>query len=392
MPVIVTEHGISTPDDSIRGRVHRAVAGRPARRDATTAFQCSATATGPCSTTSNGCSGTTCSSVCSRSTGRRSNAHRNRAPTRTAASSAPTPSDDVWPSDAAAERGGSARSNRVIALEPGCTTGRRIWLRREFELGASAARALLRLSARGLVELYVNGVRVGDELLPGYVQYDRRLPLRTIEVSEQLRQGDNAVTIVLADGWFRGQTGALRAADQLGTSTSVWVEIDVDGDLVVTTDGSWRSRPSHITEADLIAGQTEDRRRFDPAMLLPGFDDSGWNAVTVRRTARRPARGLRRTSGTACRGDRGEVGHRAATTCAHRRPRPEHQRVDTTSRPRPGGHGTHAHPRRVVGARRRRHHRSPDRRLPLPAERRCPPARSTVSSPQGTPATCSSHA
>src|SRR6187551_3519181 len=66
------------------------------------------------------------------------------------------------------------------------------WLRREFELSGpsgAAPRSVLRFSARGLVEIFVNGVRVGDELLPGYMQYDRRLPLRAIDLNGHLHAG-----------------------------------------------------------------------------------------------------------------------------------------------------------------------------------------------------------
>ena len=73
----------------------------------------------------------------------------------------------------------------------------------------------------------------------------------------------------------------MRAADQFGSATSVWLELLVGGEVVAGTDESWRSAVSHVIAADLIAGQIEDRRRVDPAALLAAFDDSGWSPVTV---------------------------------------------------------------------------------------------------------------
>ncbi|MGH1505336.1 MAG: family 78 glycoside hydrolase catalytic domain [Acidimicrobiales bacterium] len=160
------------------------------------------------------------------------------------------------------------------------------WLRHEFSLqgtpGASLRAASLRLSARGMVEVWCNGVRLGDELLPGYTQYDQRLPLRTLDVGEILVAGPNAIAVLLADGWFRGQTGAMRAADQWGTELSVWLELVVDGRPVVGTGPTWTTGPSHITRADLIGGQAEDRRLVDPTITRPGHapgDD--WHPVVV---------------------------------------------------------------------------------------------------------------
>ena len=154
------------------------------------------------------------------------------------------------------------------------------WLRREFELD-QAGPGTLRLSARGLVEVFVDGRRIGDELLPGYTQYDRRLPLRSFALDVPLEAGAHAIVVLLSDGWFRGQTGGVRGVDQFGTTTSVAVELKVDDMRVAATDDAWRSAPSHVLAADLIAGQSEDRRRFDPAVLQPGFDDGEWSPVVV---------------------------------------------------------------------------------------------------------------
>ncbi len=208
----------------------------------------------------------------------------------------------------------------------------------------------LRFSARGIVEVFVNGSRIGDELLPGYMQYEHRLPVRTYDVTDHVRRGANAIVIVLADGWFRGQTGALRAADQWGDATSVWAELDIDGRTVVSTDPTWRSAPSHIVRADLIAGQAEDRRRFDPAVLLPGFDAGSWAPVVV---AAAPDAALVDYDAPPVRRVAELVPvarHRAAAGRLRGRLRPEHQRLDPAVEPRTGGDRDHPDARRVAGS------------------------------------------
>lgn len=153
------------------------------------------------------------------------------------------------------------------------------WLRCEFEHPTGGA-AELAVSACGLVDVYMNGKRVGDrELMPGFTQYRERIPFHTLPV--ELDAGPNALAALLADGWFRGQTGLLRAADQWGDRTSLWMEIRQDALVVAATDGRWRSSPSHIITADLIAGQQEDRRLFDQAVTMAGFDDGRWQPVEV---------------------------------------------------------------------------------------------------------------
>ena len=129
--------------------------------------------------------------------------------------------------------------------------------------------AQLHVTAHGIYEAFVNGARVGDlELTPGWTAYRSRLQVQTFDVAELLTAGANVVGALLSDGWWRGQSGVARRVDDYGTTTALLAQLEVtlaDGrTLTVGTDGSWRSTPSHILRADLIAGEVHDlRRRVD---------------------------------------------------------------------------------------------------------------------------------
>jgi alpha-L-rhamnosidase len=126
------------------------------------------------------------------------------------------------------------------------------WVSRDFD--ASAGNAVLRISAQGLYQAYLNGVRVGnEELTPGSTQYLKRIQFQTYEVS--LKAGQNNLEILVADGWFRGAADVMRSDLQFGDHVAVIAEITD----VVHTDNSWHSSPSHILSADLFLGQVEDR-------------------------------------------------------------------------------------------------------------------------------------
>lgn len=47
------------------------------------------------------------------------------------------------------------------------------------------------------------------------------------------------------------------------------------------TDATWRSTPSHILAADLIAGEVHDLRRRVPRWAEPGTDRSSWDPALV---------------------------------------------------------------------------------------------------------------
>jgi alpha-L-rhamnosidase len=52
----------------------------------------------------------------------------------------------------------------------------------------------------------------------------------------------------------------------------------------VDSDLTWKVAPSHILAADLMEGQIEDRRLFDSAIKMNGFDDSIWDAPILGST------------------------------------------------------------------------------------------------------------
>jgi alpha-L-rhamnosidase len=157
------------------------------------------------------------------------------------------------------------------------------WVRTELELGESVD-ACLHATALGIYEVFLDGRRVGDrELTPGYTQYAKRVQCQSYDVPG-LTPGRHVVAVLLADGWYRGQIGAPRAADQYGSRTALRLQLEsADGSAtpLLVTDAGWRSAPSHVLAADLIGGQHEDRRLVDGGLHTPGWDVSSWTPVDV---------------------------------------------------------------------------------------------------------------
>ncbi|MGC3992604.1 MAG: family 78 glycoside hydrolase catalytic domain [Propionicimonas sp.] len=147
---------------------------------------------------------------------------------------------------------------------------------------AGGAPAWLYATAHGIYEVFLNGVRVGDqELTPGFSAYRRRLEVQRHELTDLVESGVNTLVVVLSDGWFRGRHGFERRADGFGTRTGLLAAVvGEDGEPLTATDATWRSRPSHITRADLMDGQAVDLRALDPGWFT-GTDDGGWRPVVV---------------------------------------------------------------------------------------------------------------
>ena len=133
-------------------------------------------------------------------------------------------------------------------------------------------KARLYITACGLYEAQLNGQKAGDFVLaPGHTDYRRRVQYQTYDVTALLREGENTLTVQLADGWYRGSCGAWGLLNQYGRQTKLLARLDIthpDGSVdAVVTDSSWRwSNDGPIRSADNKDGEVVDARR------APGYN------------------------------------------------------------------------------------------------------------------------
>lgn len=126
--------------------------------------------------------------------------------------------------------------------------------------------ARLYITACGLYEAKLNGTRVGEFVLaPGHTDYRKRVQVQTYDVTGLLKEGENVLTVWLADGWYRGSCGAWGLLNQYGTQTKLLAQLELTGqDGTVTTvcsDGTWAwSNDGPIRFADNQDGEAVDAR------------------------------------------------------------------------------------------------------------------------------------
>ncbi|CAH0299737.1 hypothetical protein SRABI26_04497 [Arthrobacter sp. Bi26] len=138
-------------------------------------------------------------------------------------------------------------------------------LSKTFTLDKAPETARANATAHGIYELFINGVRVGDQqLTPGSTSYHSTLQVQTCNIAALLRPGANTVRAVLTDGWYRGTFGYTRDADMYGTQTAFLAQLELESGgerTVIGTDDSWHVSATEIVSADLMAGQRVDLRR-----------------------------------------------------------------------------------------------------------------------------------
>jgi alpha-L-rhamnosidase len=161
------------------------------------------------------------------------------------------------------------------------------FLRRGFDITKQVKQARLYVTALGSYRVFVNGNRVGNDVLtPDFTDYTKRVLYQTYDVTEWLTQGKNAIAAVLGEGWFgSGLTWEGRSYFFLPPPTRLLAQLEItyaDGSSnSVVTDDSWKGAASPILRSEIYAGEVYDGRRRLPGWNRADFDDSRWTAVSA---------------------------------------------------------------------------------------------------------------
>ena len=139
--------------------------------------------------------------------------------------------------------------------------------RKQISVDAEVKSARLYITACGLYEAKLDGQKIGNFCLaPGHTDYRKRIQYQTYDVTEMLTAGRHALTVQLADGWYRGSCGAWGIRNQYGTETKLLAQLEItyaDGKQeTIVTDESWAwSNDGPIRFADNKDGEVINANR-----------------------------------------------------------------------------------------------------------------------------------
>lgn len=162
-------------------------------------------------------------------------------------------------------------------------------LRKEVEIDGDIASAFLSFTGLGYCEAYVNGRRVGrDVLFPSYTVYEKTVEYTVKDVAAMLKKGRNVIGLMLGGHWdldeklhakdvysqafYRGQCMGICQLD---------LEMEDGSRTVVGSDASWQVSRSPITFSSVFDGEHYDARLEQPGWCTAEFDASGWGRASV---------------------------------------------------------------------------------------------------------------
>jgi alpha-L-rhamnosidase len=205
-----------------------------------------------------------------------------------------------------------------IALADPDRPAQPVLFRRAFTVDRAVRAATLYWSALGVTDASLNGTAVGDLVLsPGWTSYRERLVYETSDVTALVREGENAIGMMLAGGWYTEEYHVLTVperfyGDQPRALAQLVLEFSDGTTSTIATGDDWRAfGDGEVVASGIYAGEQVDARRAPAGWDEPGFDDSAWSpallagdplpqlearmAPPVRRIERMPVRTVSRT-------------------------------------------------------------------------------------------------
>ena len=169
-------------------------------------------------------------------------------------------------------RAGGFFRRRYTPLRRSC------YFRTEFDVPGGVRSAVLRATARGFFEAYINGRRVGDALLqPGAIEKEQ--PYCGTDVTGLLLPGRNVLAAVTGNGWLNCSGWGLLSAHKPALLMEL-VVTDAEGRVrFVGTGEDWMAAPSPIIDNDLQLGERVDARLQIPGWNTASAGSAGWMPV-----------------------------------------------------------------------------------------------------------------
>jgi alpha-L-rhamnosidase len=157
------------------------------------------------------------------------------------------------------------------------------YLRREFNTDKTVARATLYISGLGMYEAYIDGEKVGQQVLaPAPTDYRRTVLYNAFDVTPMLMGERHALAVVLGNGRYytMQQDKKPYKITRFGYPTlraNLIVQFTDGSQQTIATDERWKiCVDGAIRSNNEYDGETYDARKELEGWTLPGYDDSAW--------------------------------------------------------------------------------------------------------------------
>jgi alpha-L-rhamnosidase len=153
--------------------------------------------------------------------------------------------------------------------------------RKSFRLDKLPEQARAYFCGLGIVELRINGRRVGDAMFtPAVTAYEERAFYQACDITGFLREGENVVGVIVSPGRYNQPAAFGGPSTIYGDELPLIVRIEGDNKPLIVSDPSWKTSVGPILKSHYWIGEVFDATQLEPGWDAPGFDDSGWTSAS----------------------------------------------------------------------------------------------------------------
>lgn len=160
--------------------------------------------------------------------------------------------------------------------------------RKSFQVQKTIEKATLFISGLGHFEVHINGDKVGDHFLDaGWVKYDKEALYETFDVTETLKKGENAIGVLLGNGFYyippvKGRYRKQKVAFGYPKMICRLQLRYTDGSQEdIVSNRTWKTDKGPITFSSIYGGEDYDARLEQKGWDDRGFDDTAWKQAIV---------------------------------------------------------------------------------------------------------------
>lgn len=153
------------------------------------------------------------------------------------------------------------------------------YLRKEFQNRSSVKRATVYIAGLGMYELFINGKKMGDQVLaPNPTDYRKSFFYNTHDVTAEIKKGNNAIATVLGNGRFftMRQNYKTQKHNTFGyPKLLLQLEIEyTDGTKkIIGSDESWKLN----VDGPIRTNNEYDGEEYDATKEFTGWSNAGFN-------------------------------------------------------------------------------------------------------------------
>lgn len=160
-------------------------------------------------------------------------------------------------------------------------------LRKTFTVNKPVKKATMYICGLGHFELSINGSKIGDHFLdPGWTAYDKQALYVPFDVTQQVKQGNNAIGVMLGNGFYyiprderyRKLTGAYGYPKMICRLVTEYQDGTVDN---LVSNQSWKTTPGPVIFTSIYGGEDYDANKEQPGWNTGSFNDNAWKNVIL---------------------------------------------------------------------------------------------------------------